>query len=337
MRVDTAGGASGWSGDDSGQPLAPPGPAVAALEPLIGDLVGFNTVHRSAKTLDLLANRSMPVPEAESLIDIAMWDAFARQADIGMAALLGGFQERIPSYASSPVFEDPEDYLDYCDKLVAAGYRAVKFNVMSAPPFEAELARSVTSRFGGNLRFMLDLEQSYGFDDALSLGRELETMPCDWLEAPFNDSDIDAYAELNRAVGVDIIPAGNTLVDLADMVHALDAGAWARLRCDPNNCGGISQAIKAMALAGARGLKTELQSYGYPLAQAANLALMLGVRGCSYFEQPVPVEHFDYGAANPIRTDLQGNATLPNGPGLGLAIQADRIENDAFTTLDTGS
>ena len=337
VRIDTAGGASGWSGNDCEEPPTPPGPAVAAFEPLIEDLVGFNTLNRCSKTSELLARRSQPVPEAESLIDIAMWDVFARQAGISMAALLGGFRERIPTYASSPVFESVEDYLGYCDRLVADGYPAVKFHVMCSPPFEVELAHAVTNRFGGTLRFMFDLEQSYAFDDALALGKVLENMPCDWLEAPLEDTQIDAYAELNRAVGVDIIPAGNTLIDLRDMARALDAGAWSRLRCDPNNCGGISQAVKAMALANARGLGTELQSYGYPLAQAANLALMLGVEGCGYFEQPVPVEHFDYAAADPIRIDQDGCVTLPDSPGLGLEIQAARIEADAFTTLDSGS
>ena len=336
VRMETAEGATGWSGTTCSEPPTPPGPEVAALEPLIEDLVGFNTANRCSKTSQLLDRRSQPVPEAESLIDIAMWDAFARQAGIGMAALLGGFRKCIPAYASSPVFDRVEDYLEYCDAVAAAGYPAVKFHVPCSPPFEVELARAVSRRFGETLRFMLDLEQTYVFDDALALGMELGTMPCDWLEAPLEDTDIDAYAELNRAVGVDVVPAGNTLVDLPDMARALDAGAWSRLRCDPNSCGGISRAVKAMALAGARGLPAELQSYGYPLAQAANLALMLGVEGCSYFEQPVPVGHFDY-AADPIRIDREGCVTLPDRPGLGLTVQADRIEADAFAILDTGS
>ncbi len=73
------------------------------------------------------------------------------------------------------------------------------------------------------------------------------------------------------------------------------------------------------------------------MSQAVNLALMLGVEGCSYFEQPVPVEHFDYAAADPIRIDREGSVTLPDRPGLGLEIQAARIEADAFTMLDSGS
>jgi L-alanine-DL-glutamate epimerase-like enolase superfamily enzyme len=94
-------------------------------------------------------------------------------------------------------------------------------------------------------------------------------------------------------------------------------------------------AVKAMALAGAHGLKTELQSYGYPLSQAANLHVMLGVRGCSYFEHPVPIEHYEYACANPIRIEADGCVAAPDGPGLGLDLDWGRIERDALFVIDT--
>ncbi len=121
------------------------------------------------------------------------------------------------------------------------------------------------------------------------------------------------------------------------MADAIARGAWSRLRCDPCNIGGISAAMKAMALASANGLKTELQSYGYPLSQAANLHLMLGVFGCSYFEHPVPVEHYEYGCANPIRIEADGCVSAPDGPGLGLEMDWERIERDAFLVIDSAT
>ena len=234
------------------------------------------------------------------------------------------------------MFDTVAAYLDYCEGLVAAGYTGVKFHTMCEPAFELELARAVTDRFAGRLRFMVDLEQSYGFDDAVRLGTALAAMPCDWLEAPLLDTELEAYAALNAAVGVDVIPAGNTIVEIDDMARALDMGAWSRLRCDPCNCGGIGRAARAMDMAHARGFTTELQSYGYPLSQAANLVLMLGRPHCSWFEQPVPVEHFTYGAFNPIAIDGAGLVTL-SGPGLGLEIDAARIEADAFAAIDSAA
>ncbi len=216
------------------------------------------------------------------------------------------------------------------------GYPAVKFHTQCDPDFDLEMTSAVSAAFASTgLRFMVDLEQVYDYENAVRLGRALSDMPCDWLEAPLDDTAIDAYAELRRAVGVDIISAGNTVVELPAMADAITRGAWSRLRCDPCNVGGISVATKAMALARAHGLKTELQSYGYPLSQAANLHVMLGVAGCSYFEHPVPVEHYEYACANPIRIEADGCVSAPDGSGLGLDLDWNRIERDATLVIDT--
>jgi L-alanine-DL-glutamate epimerase-like enolase superfamily enzyme len=90
-----------------------------------------------------------------------------------------------------------------------------------------------------------------------------------------------------------------------------------------------------MELGRTHGMKTELQSYGYPLIQFANLQIMLGVPGCSYFEQPVPLEHYDYACLNPVRIDDDGCVGAPDGPGLGLLIDWNQIERDAMLVLDT--
>ena len=62
---------------------------------------------------------------------------------------------------------------------------------------------------------------------------------------------------------------------------------------------------------------------------------MLGVSGCSYFEHPVPVEHYEYACANPIRIEADGCVSAPDGPGLGLDLDWKQIERDASLAIDT--
>jgi len=342
LRLTTRGGVEGVAGALSGDYYAAeeydenPNSYADAFRPVIGRLIGRNVLQREAIASEMLAARADPIPDPESLIEIAMWDAFARNLEVPLYRLLGGFRERIPAYASSPVFDTVDEYLDYVRGIQAMGYPAVKFHTQCNLDFDLEMTSAVTAAFASTgLRFMVDLEQVYDYDSAVKLGRALSEMPCDWLEAPLDDESIDSYADLRRAVDVDIISAGNTVVELPAMADAIARGAWSRLRCDPSNCGGISAARSAMALARAHGMKTELQSYGYPLSQAANLHLMLGVAGCSYFEQPVPVEHFEYGCFNPIRIEADGCVRAPDGPGLGLDIDWNQIEGDALPVIDT--
>jgi L-alanine-DL-glutamate epimerase-like enolase superfamily enzyme len=342
VRLTTRGGVEGSAGVLSGDYYEPsdyqedPFVFADAFRPVMGGLIGKSVLQREAIATEMLAARAAPIPDPESLIEIAMWDAVARDVEMPLYRLLGGAHERIPAYASTPVFETVEEYLDYVRLIQDMRYPAVKFHTQCDPDFDLEMTSAVSAAFASTgLRFMVDLEQLYDFENAVKLGSALSDMPCDWLEAPLVDTEIDAYAELRRAVDVDIISAGNTVVDLPDMADAIARGAWSRLRCDPCNVGGISAAMRAMALASANGLKTELQSYGYPLSQAANLQLMLGVSGCSYFEHPVPVEHYEYACANPIRIEADGCVSAPDGPGLGLDLDWKQIESDASLVIDT--
>ncbi|MCH7869460.1 MAG: mandelate racemase/muconate lactonizing enzyme family protein [Myxococcales bacterium] len=342
VRLTTRGGVEGASGVLSGDYYDQddydddPHSYAAAFQPVISGLIGKNVLQREAIAADMLAARTAPIPDPESMLEIAMWDAVARNANMPLYRLLGGARESIPAYASTPVFDTVEGYLDYVRMIRDMGYPAVKFHTQCDPEFDLEMTLAVSAEFAQKgLRFMVDLEQVYDFDSAVKLGRALADMPCDWLEAPLDDEDIDAYAELRRAVDVDIICAGNTVVELSDMADAITRGAWSRLRCDPSNVGGISAARSAMALACAHGLKTELQSYGYPLTQAANLHLMLGVAGCSYFEHSVPIEHYEYACPNPIRIEADGCVRAPDGPGLGIDTDWKQIEADATLLIDT--
>jgi len=181
---------------------------------------------------------------------------------------------------------------------------------------------------------MLDLEEAYDREQALIMAGELSGLGYAWLEAPLPDEDLEGYRELRARATVPILCSGNVITDLPAIRKAIEMGCWSAVRTDPCVAGGIAAAWKIMALAEANDMNAELQSYGYPLSQAANLHLMMAYGNCSYFEQPVPVEHFDYAAKSPIRVDERGYAHAPSGPGLGIEMDWDRIEADAFLTFE---
>ena len=66
--------------------------------------------------------------------------------------------------------------------------------------------------------------------------------------------------------------------------------------------------------------------WGNTLISAANLHLMLANDCCSYFEQSVPYEPYEYGMLDVIRTDSDGQVTAPDSPGLGVRIDWDAME-----------
>jgi L-alanine-DL-glutamate epimerase-like enolase superfamily enzyme len=186
------------------------------------------------------------------------------------------------------------------------------------------------------MRFMLDVEQRYERGDALRTAQELEEFGYFWFEAPLVDYDLAGYRDLRKYVSVPIIPAGNSIIDPRLIEIAIDMGCWTQARVDATVAGGITGTLKIMALAEARGMTVELQSWGYTTTQAANLHLMLARPNCTYFEQPVPYPAFEYGFTNPIRPGRDGHVRVSELPGLGLEIDWKAIEAASIFKFEQG-
>ena len=73
-------------------------------------------------------------------------------------------------------------------------------------------------------------------------------------------------------------------------------------------------------------MKCEIMSWGYSLVSAANLHLILAHNSCTYFEQSVPCEPYEYGMKDVIRTQPDGCVSAPSGPGLGLEVDWEAME-----------
>jgi L-alanine-DL-glutamate epimerase-like enolase superfamily enzyme len=296
------------------------------LRHLVPHLLGASANDRAA-LWDRLRNYNIPqAPQAQSAIDIALWDLAAKAAGVPLYQMLGGSRSRIRSYASTPLLADIDAYFDLVDELRSSGFTAVKFHCWCRPELDVALARAARDRFGRKLEFMLDVEQRYSRDQAIPVARVLEELNFRWFEAPLVDTDIAGYRELRRRVGIPIIPAGNWLLDPHLIWLGIELGAWTNIRVDATIAGGITGTLRIMSLAEAAAMTCELQCWGYTLTQAANLHLMLARSNCTYFEQPVPYPAFEAGSLDVIRTDSEGFVHAPPGNGLGIRVDWPVIE-----------
>ncbi|MBN35777.1 MAG: hypothetical protein CMM46_13585 [Rhodospirillaceae bacterium] len=338
VRVTLESGAEGVASNFTGYKGRSAGSIVREVEGLADRFTGSDAGRRAALTGQLLSEAGPGPRLAISLLDCAMWGAYAEGVGQPLYRLLGGYRERIPAQASVDAFDTIEEYLDIIRRSVALGYRSVKLHMKTDPDFDVELIRVVSEIYGdGKIRFMTDHEQQHTFDEALRIGEAMSTEPFDWFEAPLPDTDLDAYVELNHAVGVDIIPAGNLVVGLESWRGALERKAWSRLRFDALNGGGVTTAVKAMGLARAMEVPVEIQSYAFGPGQLVDLHIMLGMIGCTWFEHPVPSEHYDYPLRNPIALDAHGCVGASDRPGLGADMDWDDIEANAFATFDSAA
>jgi L-alanine-DL-glutamate epimerase-like enolase superfamily enzyme len=338
IRLTLANGAEGVASYDSGWGGQEGGEVVRDIGAICPRYIGQCVARRVDLTESLLVDAGDGPWPAISLFDCAMWDAWARSEGRPLWQTLGGHQPRIAAYASTVANLTIEEYLDDVRCCARLGYPAVKLHMNTDIDFDLDLVRALANEYSDSgLRFMVDIEESYTFDEAVKLGEALAGLPFDWMEAPLEDDDLDAYVELNKAVAIDVLPAGNTLLGMDNWREGLHRGAWSRLRCDVTNAGGITAVLKGVELAQAMNAPIELQSFGFLPTQHANLSVMLGVEGCTWFERPAPHEPFDYATRNPLKLDAEGCVSAAKGSGLGLDVDWDLIEADAFATFDSAA
>ncbi len=309
--------------------------AVAESAKLIAPMYLGTSVHDRALLWHRTRNLNVPFsPIAVAVLDVALWDAAARAAEMPLHSLLGAGRTSIASYASTPLYETAEAYVDEIGRLQEVGFTAVKFHCWCNPARDLPMCERVAAAHGNRVALMLDVEQRYNRAQAHWAARVLSELGFVWFEAPLLDFDLGGYADLRSRHAVDIVPAGNWLIDRHQIAQGIKAGAWDRVRVDVMTCGGITPARDIAALAAANNMPIEFQCWGYTLTQAANLHMMLAAPTATYFEQPVPYDPFEYGSETPIRTDASGKVSAPKEAGLGVTIDWPVINNATTVRFD---
>jgi L-alanine-DL-glutamate epimerase-like enolase superfamily enzyme len=299
------------------------------LRTIVPRLVGTDPDDHDAISNLLSEGGTSPfAPAVRSTIDMACWDLAARRAGQPLHSRLGGdgTKTSLPAYASVPTFDDADAYLDAAEAYVAQGFTAVKVHAWGEPSRDAGLLRALRARFG-SLILMHDAEGRYDAEGAEFVARACADVGARWLEAPLPDFDLDSYRRLRINVPeVPILPAGDAIWDARLLAEVLRDPPWDAVRFDVSFVGGFTPSRELMSVAENAGMDVELISYGHTIIQAANLHAALAFGRTSFFEQAVPLEPFEFGVREAIRTGPDGFAGVPARPGLGIDMDPAALE-----------
>ena len=301
------------------------------------ELQGVTPVLLALQTLDpvevgAILDRAKPdlSDKARSSIDIALWDLAARKMGLPLYNLLGAKRHSIEPYASLPFYDSLPACIAAVEEYARLGIKVFKFHAWGQIEKDSQLIDMIQQTFSGTpYRFMMDFEAAYEIDDALSLGRKMDPKLFAWLEGPIDDVLLEQYAELRRKLAVQIIPAGKNIYSAEFIRQGIEKQSWDAGRFDVTVIGGFSKALEPMIIANGAGLPIEIQSWDHSLSQAANLHLMLANERTRYFEAPMPKVAFEFGMKNGNLLK-QGQIVAPEGPGLGIDVDWDRLDTADF-------
>jgi len=300
------------------------------LKSVAADLLELQTLDPVEVRAILLQKRPELSDEARASIDIALWDLAARKAGLPLHELLGSKRNSIEPYASLPFYDTLPEYVAAVNEYAKLGFKTFKFHVWGQMEKDSKLVEVIKQTFADTpYRFMIDFENAYDLDGARKLGEMTDEELFVSFEALIDDALLEQYAELRSALAMSIIPAGYNIYSAEFIRQAIEKKSWDAGRFDVTVVGGISQALELMIIAEDAALPIDIQSWGHSLAQAANLHLMLANERTEYFEAPMPKAAFEFGMKNGNLLK-QGKIVAPEGPGLGIDVDWDRLDTADF-------
>lgn len=302
-----------------------------AMRTIVPGLIGKDALMSEELNSWLMNRCSWGGLIAKSPIDIACWDIKGKKAKMPLYLLLGGARNKLRSYASTPLFDTVEEYIEFIDGCIRHGFRAIKLHCHCVYKKDIKLVHGIQTHYkDSKIEFMLDTATFYNAQEALKMAKLLEEYGWGWFEAPVSDYNYKAYQRLVKETNLEISSHGNCLLTLPEVAFALANELWSDVRQDATVCGGITPLNKCFALAEAYGKNLEIQSWGYTITQAANLHVALAHNNCRLFEQAYPYENFEIGAKNVIRTDQDGYVHAPNENGLGIEMDWDIVKENSI-------
>jgi L-alanine-DL-glutamate epimerase-like enolase superfamily enzyme len=284
-----------------------------------------------AKILACMLQREKAGADAErsiaiGTIEVAVWDAIAKIADMPLHRLLaeryngGAMAERVFCYVGGGWYAPGQTFADVQDEMkrhLDAGYTMVKAKVGGLPLADdcrrLEAIRSVL----GNAQLAVDANCKFGRDDALAYARALAPLGLRWFEEPCHPLDYALMAEIADAYAAPLA-TGENLYSTQDVENLVRFGGWRRdrdiIQTDVPQSYGIVQFARTLDMLARHGWsRASLYPHG---GNQMTLAIVagFGLGGAESY----PGVFGDFGGyADDARVE-DGYLTLSDRPGIGF-------------------
>jgi len=265
---------------------------------------------------------------ALSGIDIALWDLLGKSLGAPVWRLLGGRKaERMPAYASGGWANAAQIGEQLKGYVAKGGFSAVKMRVGvfdGSPAASAERVKAACEALGPNVDVMCDAHGTFTVSEAKQFCHLVRDCSIAWFEEPVTADDKRGLAEVRRSTHIPIATGESdcTRFDFRDLIELRAADI---LQPDLAICGGITEAMRIGALAGAANLRLAPHLWAGAPAFAAGLHVAAASPAAHILEYSL--------GANPMIHELveerfpveNGMLEIPDRPGLGITVRDDFV------------
>jgi L-alanine-DL-glutamate epimerase-like enolase superfamily enzyme len=309
-------------------------PACAALvTDLLGPLAKGRPVADVTGTWEAMvrAVRNVGRPGAAgcaiSAVDVALWDLKARLLGLPLHLLIGAVRDDVPVYGSGgfTTYDDARLREQLGHWAGERGIPRVKIKIgeswgtrVARDLSRMRLAREVV---GDDVELYVDANGGYTRKQAVRLMDAAADLDVRWFEEPVSSDDLAGLHEVRSFVSADVA-AGEYGYDLVYFRRMCDAGAVDCLQVDISRCGGVTEWLRAAAVAASHGL--QVSGHCAPHLHAHAAAATPNLRHLEWFHDHVRIERLFFDGA----LDPTGGAVRPDrtAPGNGYTFRAADAE-----------
>ncbi|MFO8033781.1 MAG: o-succinylbenzoate synthase [Candidatus Bipolaricaulota bacterium] len=272
-----------------------------------------------------VAERLAPIrghPMAKAALEAATWDLYCRARGVSLREELGGTRREVEAGVSLGIERSLEELLVQVSAAVEQGYRRVKLKIK--PEWDVDAVAAVRERYP-DLPLTVDANASYTLDDALHL-KEIDAYGLVMIEQPLAIDDLVGHGRLAGLLETPLC-LDESVSSPQRAWEALELGACRVINIKQGRVGGLRAALGIHRMAHERGVPVWC---GGMLETGLGRALNVALATLPGFSLPGDISatarYWDDDVAKPHFVLTQrGTVAVPEGPGLGVEIDASRL------------
>ena len=275
-------------------------------------------------------NRTFANPFAKAGLEMALFDILGKSLEAPLYQLLGGAVRSFELPLRFPVMPvGPQESAEAAQRIVGEGCRTIKLKVGHDPlAFDLERVRLVREAIGSEVRLTVDANGGWSVNEAIRASLLLEAYGVAFVEQPVHRLDLDGLARVRSQTQLPVM-ADEAIFTVQDALACIQKGAADIISVYPGKHGGILNTLTIVGLAEAAGVHCAIGSnleWDVASAAMAHLAVALPNIAVERYASDIMGPHFHIEHA--IETPLASNdwhVTVPQGPGLGVVLDPDRL------------
>ncbi|WP_419911181.1 enolase C-terminal domain-like protein [Hoeflea sp.] len=297
-------------------------------------IIGANALRR--EQIMAMADRTVVrCSEAKAALEMALLDVVGKTLGLSIGQLIGGRRrDSVPvSFTvANPVFEEDMEIIAH---LHGNGVRIFKLKTgFRDHAFDLMRLEKIRDTYGDGVDLRIDYNQGLKAVDAIRILRDMEPFRLGFIEQPTPRDNLEAMAAISAAIDTPVM-ADESVFNPREALVATQMRLADIFSLKVMKSGGIVRAQEIAAIAGA----ADVGVYGGCMFETG-LAHLAGAHlvstlpeidlGCEFYMPSFYAKDDILTEPFPIRN---GSVHIPEGPGLGMEVDTDKLEKYTVETL----